>query len=200
MIPQDKYSGKAVCIRQIEEMHLFFPPETENTLDWHRFSQYHSLNICFFGGNAMKNVAIGADPNATELKETIKKHLKELGYEYEDYGSDDPIYANVAFRVAEAVAKGTHDRGILLCGTGIGMSIAANKVPGAYAALCQDPYSTERSRKSNNANIMTMGAQVVGPELAKTLVSIWMKSEYTPGGRSEPKVQRIYEYAKEHEK
>jgi ribose 5-phosphate isomerase B len=78
--------------------------------------------------------------------------------------------------------------------------IAANKVPGAYAALCSDAYSTERSRKSNNANIMTMGSQVVGPELAKALVSIWMKSEYVPGGRSEPKVQRIVEYAHEHQK
>ncbi len=148
----------------------------------------------------MKTVAIGCDPNANELKAVLKKHLKELGHECEDYGSGDPIYANVAFAVAEAVARGQHDRGILLCGTGIGMSIAANKVPGAYAALCADPYSTERSRKSNNANIMTLGAQVVGPELAKTLVTIWMQAEYTPGGRSEPKVQRICAYAKEHER
>jgi ribose 5-phosphate isomerase B len=123
-----------------------------------------------------------------------------MGYQTEDYGSDDPIYANVAFAVAEAVAAGKHERGILLCGTGIGVCIAANKVPGAYAALCSDAYSTERSRKSNNANIMTMGSQVVGPELAKALVSIWMKSEYVPGGRSEPKVQRIVEYAHEHQK
>ena len=148
----------------------------------------------------MKKVAIGADPNATGLKEAIKKHLTDLGFESEDYGSDDPIYANVAFKVAEAVASGKHDRGILLCGTGIGMSIAANKVPGAYAALCSDPYSTERSRKSNNANIMTLGAQVAGPELAKSLVTIWMNAEYTPGGRSEPKIKRITEYAEEHEK
>jgi ribose 5-phosphate isomerase B len=148
----------------------------------------------------MKKVAIGCDPNAKELKETIKSRLKELGYECEDYGSEDSVYANVAFKVAEAVAGKKHDRGILLCGTGIGMSIAANKVPGAYAALCADAYSTERSRKSNNANIMTMGSQVVGPELAKTLVTIWMGSEYTPGGRSEPKVKRIEEYAKEHQK
>lgn len=142
----------------------------------------------------MKKVAIGCDPNATELKEIIKKHLTELGYEWEDYGSDDPVYANVAIRVAEAVADGKHDRGILLCATGIGMSIAANKVHGAYAALCSDAYSTERSRKSNNANIMTLGSQVIGAELAKTLVTIWMNSEYTPGGRSEPKIKRIYEY------
>lgn len=148
----------------------------------------------------MKKVAIGADPNAAGLKETIKKHLADLGFESEDYGSDDPIYANVAFKVAEAVVSGKHDRGILLCGTGIGMSIAANKVPGAYAALCSDPYSTERSRKSNNVNIMTLGAQVAGPELAKSLVTIWMNAEYTPGGRSEPKIKRITEYAEDHEK
>jgi len=148
----------------------------------------------------MKKVAIGCDPNASELKEALKKHLSELGYAWEDYGSEDPVYANVAIEVAEAVASGKHDRGILICGTGIGVCIAANKVPGAYAALCSDPYSTERSRKSNNANIMTLGAQVMGVELAKTLVTIWMKSEYTPGGRSEPKIQRICEYARAHQK
>jgi ribose 5-phosphate isomerase B len=131
----------------------------------------------------MKKIAIGCDPNATALKETIKKHLAELDYEWEDYGSDDPIYANVAIKVAEAVAAGKHDRGILICGTGIGMCIAANKVPGAYAANCNDPYSTERSRKSNNANIMTLGSLVIGAELARILVTIWMNSEYTPGRR-----------------
>jgi ribose 5-phosphate isomerase B len=147
----------------------------------------------------MKKVAIGCDPNAAELKRIVIDHLKDLGYEVEDYGSEDPIYANVAIEVAEAVAAGVHDRGILICGTGIGMSMAANKVPGAYAALCADAYSAERSRKSNNANIMTLGAQTLGVELAKTLVTIWMASEYEPGGRSEPKIQRIYQYAKDHE-
>jgi ribose 5-phosphate isomerase B len=148
----------------------------------------------------MKRIAIGCDPNASGLKEAIKKHLTEQGYEWEDYGSDDLVYANVAIRVAEAVAAGKHDRGILMCGTGIGVCLAANKVPGAYAALCSDAYSTERSIKSNNVNIMAMGAQVIGVELAKTLVTIWMNSRYTPGGRSEPKIRRIYEYAKEHER
>ena len=148
----------------------------------------------------MKKIAIGCDPNAAGLKKAIIKHLAELGYECEDYGSDDPIYANVAIAVAEAVAAGKHDRGILMCGTGIGVSIAANKVPGAYAALCSDAYSTERSIKSNNVNIMTLGEQVTGVELAKSLVSIWMDSEYVPGGRSEPKIQRICDYAQEHEK
>jgi ribose 5-phosphate isomerase B len=145
----------------------------------------------------MKKIAIGCDPNAAELKEAVKQQLADLGYEYEDYGSDDPVYANVAIKVAEQVAAGVHDRGILICGTGIGMCIAANKVPGAYAALCADAYSTERSIKSNNANIMTLGSQVTGSELAKSLVKIWMDSEYVPGGRSQPKIQRIYDYAKD---
>ena len=145
----------------------------------------------------MKKVAIGCDPNAVQLKEVLKKHLEDLGHEYQDYGSADTVYANVAIQVAEAVAGGKHDRGILICGTGIGVCISANKVPGAYAALCSDAYSAERARKSNNANIMTLGSQVTGPELAKVLVTIWMSSEYTPGGRSEPKIQRICQYEKE---
>jgi ribose 5-phosphate isomerase B len=145
----------------------------------------------------MKSIAIGADPNALELKRIIKKHLEDLGHRVQDYGSEDPIYANVAIRVAEAVARGEHERGILMCGTGIGMSIAANKVEGAYAALVGDAYSAERARKSNNANIMTLGAQVTGPELAKTLVSIWLQSEYVPGGRSEAKVRRVADYERE---
>ena len=143
----------------------------------------------------MKKIAIGCDPNAAGLKEVVKRHLTDLGYEYEDYGSDDPIYANVGIKVAEQVASGVHERGILICGTGIGMCITANKVSGVYAALCADAYSTERSVKSNNANIMTLGSQVTGSELAKSLVKIWMASEYVPGGRSQPKIQRIYDYA-----
>jgi ribose 5-phosphate isomerase B len=146
----------------------------------------------------MKEIALGSDPNATDLKELIKKHLTHLGYTWKDYGSDDPIYANVAFVVARAIASGKHDRGILMCGTGIGMCIAANKVPGAYAANCTDPYSAERSRKSNNANIMTLGSQVLGNELAKTLVTIWLQSDYVPGDRSEPKIRRICEFEQDH--
>jgi len=148
----------------------------------------------------VKPIAIGCDPNAQALKELIAKHLRDLGHAVQDYGSEDTVYANVAFRVAEAVARGEHERGILICGTGIGMSIAANKVPGAYAALCSDVYSAERARKSNNANIMTLGAQVTGPELAKALVTTWMGSEYTRGGRSDDKIDRISEYDREHRK
>jgi ribose 5-phosphate isomerase B len=145
----------------------------------------------------MSTIAIGCDPNASGLKEAIKGSLAALGFEVEDYGSDDTVYANTAIRVAEAVAAGKHVRGILICGTGIGMSIAANKVPGAYAALVTDPYSAERAVKSNNANIMCLGAQTTGVEVAKLLVKIWLDSRYTAGGPSEPKVQRIYRYERE---
>jgi ribose 5-phosphate isomerase B len=110
----------------------------------------------------MKKIAIGCDPNASAMKVAIVEHLKTQGLECEDYGSDDPVYANTAIRVAEAVASGRHERGILICGTGIGVSIAANKVPGAYAALVTDSYSAERAAKSNNANIICFGAQTLG--------------------------------------
>lgn len=144
-------------------------------------------------------VAIGCDPNATALKEIIKAQLKEMGYTVSDFGSDDPIYARVAFAVGEAVAAGNYHRGILLCGTGIGMSIAANKVPGIYAALCSDTYSAERAIKSNNSNVLTLGAFTTGVEVAKQIVKIWMESIWQPGTTSEPKVACYVEYAKRHQ-
>ncbi len=143
-------------------------------------------------------LAIGCDPNAADQKEAVKKVLTDLGHEFEDYGSTDAIYANVAFKVAEAVASGRQERGILLCGTGIGMSIAANKVHGAYAALCTDVYSTERSILSNNANIMCLGAQTCGIEHMKALVKAWMSVKWEDGSRSEPKVNRYKTYDNEH--
>lgn len=146
----------------------------------------------------MKKVAIGCDPNASEQKEAVKEVLISLGYECEDYGSVDPIYANVAIELAEAVASGKHDRGILLCGTGIGMSISANKVHGAYAALCTDIYSTERSILSNNANIMCLGAFTLGISHMKELVKAWMGVEWEEGCRSEPKVQAFRDYDNKH--
>ena len=144
-------------------------------------------------------VAIGSDPNAAALKEIIKVQLNELGYTVKDFGSEDPIYARVAFAVGEAVAAHKYDRGILLCGTGIGMSIAANKVPGIYAALCSDTYSAERAIKSNNANILTIGALTTGVEVAKQIIKIWMESIWQPGTASEPKVASYVEYAKKHQ-
>ncbi len=143
----------------------------------------------------MRKLALGADDAGFELKETIKAYLDELKVEYEDLGvySSDPVdYPDVAVKVAEAVGRGDYERGILICGTGIGMAIVANKVPGVRAAQCHDTYSAERARKSNNAQIMTMGARVIGPELAKIIVKTWLDSEFS-GGRSAPKVAKIEE-------
>lgn len=145
-------------------------------------------------------LAVGCDPNATELKEVIKAFLSQEGYEYEDFGSDDPIYPNVAFKVGEAVAAGKFNRGVLVCGTGIGMSIAANKVPGVYATILADAYSAERAVKSNNVNVATFGAQTMGTHVVKALLKIWLEAEWEQGSRSEPKVQRIVDYANLHNK
>ena len=143
-------------------------------------------------------IALGADDAAYELKEIIKKHLEEKHIEVTDYGVFDTrpsLYPDIAFAVAVAIAEGKHARGILMCGTGLGMAITANKVPGVRAATCHDTYSAERARKSNDAQIITMGARVIGPELAKTVIDAWLKSEFQGGGSTE-KVQRISEYEK----
>jgi ribose 5-phosphate isomerase B len=142
------------------------------------------------------SVAIGADEAAFDLKETLKAYLKTRGVVVVDYGAFDKnpvLYPDVAVKVAEAVAEGRHQRGILMCGTGIGMAISANKVPGIRAANCHDTYSAQRARKSNDAQILTMGARVIGPELAKTIVDAWLASEFEGGG-SAPKVAKIREY------
>lgn len=138
-------------------------------------------------------IGIGCDQNAYKLKMVIIEHLREKGVECVDYGSNEGeviLYPNVALKVAEEVAEGKFDRAILVCGTGIGMSIVANKVPGVRAATCHDVYSAQRARKSNDAQIMTLGSEIVGPALARTLVDIWLESEFLGGG-SKPKVDLI---------
>ncbi|MDR3120475.1 MAG: RpiB/LacA/LacB family sugar-phosphate isomerase [Clostridiales bacterium] len=139
-------------------------------------------------------IAIGCDPNATEFKAALIPFIQGLGHECTDFGSDDPIYANVAIAVAEDVAAGKHDRGVLICGTGIGVGIAANKVKGAYAATVCNVYQAQRAQLSNNANIITMGAQVTGIELGKCLVEAYLGAQYDPKSRSAPKVERITAY------
>lgn len=139
-------------------------------------------------------IVFGCDPNASDMKTALMEYVKGLGHEVCDYGSDDQIYANVAIKCAEDTAAGKFDRAILLCGTGIGMSIAANKVKGAYAACIHDVYQAQRAELSNNANIITMGAQVVGIELAKLMVKEYLGAAFDPASRSMPKVQRITDY------
>jgi ribose 5-phosphate isomerase B len=144
---------------------------------------------------SMKPIAIGADDAAFELKVKIVEYLRSAGIPVHDYGTfsaDPSLYPDIALAVAQAVAAGKHDRGILMCGTGIGVAITANKVPGIRAAVCHDPYSTERSRKSNDCQIMTMGSRVIGDELAKSLVDIWLAADFQ-GGPSALKVDRIKE-------
>ena len=139
----------------------------------------------------------GCDPNAKELKTELMSLAKALGHEVVDMGSDDPIYANVAIKCAQAVAAKEFDRGIVVCGTGIGVSIAANKVKGAYAACIHDVYQAQRAELSNHANIITMGAQVVGIELAKCMVKEYLSCTYDPNSRSKDKVQRIVDFENE---
>ena len=139
-------------------------------------------------------IVFGCDPNATDFKKHLMAYVEELGHEVADFGSDDPIYANVAFKVAEAVAAGEYDRGIVVCGTGIGVSIAANKVKGAYAACVHDVYQAQRAELSNHANIITMGAQVVGIKLAECILKEYLSVEWDPNCRSVDKVQAIYDY------
>lgn len=138
-------------------------------------------------------IGIGADEAGYALKEILKRHLELQQLELRDYGchSDDPVdYPDIALAMARDVANGGLARGILICGTGIGMAIAANKVRGVYAAQAHDTFSAERARKSNNAQIVTMGARVIGPELAKHIADRWIASEFAGGG-SARKVQKI---------
>lgn len=144
-------------------------------------------------------ILIGADPNGYDLKANLIEYLAELGHEVVDMGAgpdENTLYPDVARDLALEIARGVTDRGILICGTGLGVAIAANKVPGVRAATCHDPYSAERVRKSNNAQIITFGAQIIAPTLARTLVDHWLASEYQ-GGRSAPKVDRMIEIDEE---
>lgn len=139
-------------------------------------------------------IAIGSDQFGYLLKENLKAHLVELGHEPVDFGclrpEENPDYPDIAIIVSEKIARGEFERGVLVCGTGIGMAITANKIPGVRAACCHDPYSAERARKSNDAQILTMGAEIIGPSLGRSLLDIWLASEFG-GGRSTRKVEKI---------
>jgi ribose 5-phosphate isomerase B len=142
-----------------------------------------------------RSIAIGCDEAAYELKETLRPFIESLGYSVQDFGTHEGrpvLYPDIALAVAEAIRAGRHQRGVLLCGTGIGMAISANKVPGIRAAQTHDTYSAERAAKSNDAHIVTLGARVVGPELAKAIVKAFLASRFEGGG-SVPKVERMAE-------
>lgn len=146
-------------------------------------------------------ILIGSDHLGFGLKEELKAHLFELGHHVVDVGcheSDVPVdYPDVAELLADRIAAGEAGRGILICGTGIGMAIAANKVPGVRAAVCHDPYSAERARASNDAQVLAFGAQIIGPQVAKRLLDVWLASEFQ-AGRSARKVQKIQQLDQKH--
>jgi len=143
-------------------------------------------------------IAMGSDDAGAPLLATLRDYLQgRAGVALEDLSAPDSgraeHYPDVAERVARAVAAGRCQRGILVCGTGIGMCITANKIPGIRAALCHDTYSAGRARMSNDAQILTMGARVIGPELGKAVVDVWLRAGFDEGSPSAPKVQRMKE-------
>jgi ribose-5-phosphate isomerase B len=138
-------------------------------------------------------LAIGSDHGGFRLKEAIKTYLLAHDYEVTDFGTeseDSCDYPDFALPVAEAVAKGEYDRGILICGTGIGIGIVANKVKGVRAALCHDTFSAEACRNHNDANILTMGERIVGEGLALKIVETFLNSDFE-GGRHQRRVDKI---------
>ena len=144
-------------------------------------------------------IAIGSDHGGYLLKEEIKKRLKEKGYEFKDFGTDStascdyPVYAE---KVCRAVQSGECEKGILICGTGIGMSMCANKCKGIRAAVCGDHFSAEFTRKHNNANVLCLGARVIGAGVAMQLVDIFLTTEYE-GGRHEKRVEMMMQLENE---
>ncbi|MBS4804515.1 MAG: ribose 5-phosphate isomerase B [Clostridium sp.] len=147
-------------------------------------------------------IAVGSDHGGVELKEEIKKFLNDEGYEFKDFGTNSTEscdYPDYALPVAEAVAAKEYDLGILICGTGIGIGIAANKVPGIRAALCSDTFSAHATREHNNANILTLGQRVVGPGLAIDIVKTFLNTEFE-GERHQKRIDKIAEIEKKYNK
>lgn len=138
-------------------------------------------------------VAIACDHTAIDLKKAIIGLLEELGLEYRDFGTNDPTRADYPVfgrMAAEAVASGECDRGIIMCGSGIGISITANKVKGVRCVVCSEPYSAVMSRKHNNTNMLAFGARVVGVDLARMITQMWLEAAFE-GGRHQRRVNQI---------
>jgi ribose 5-phosphate isomerase B len=141
-------------------------------------------------------VAIASDHGGMNIRKELIALMEEMGIEYKDFGpnsTESVDYPDFAFPVAEGVANGEYDRGILVCGTGIGMSIAANKVPGVRCALVHDTFSAKATREHNDTNILAMGERVIGPGLAREIAKIWLLTEFE-GGRHEARVNKINNY------
>ncbi|MBA9027880.1 ribose 5-phosphate isomerase B [Peribacillus huizhouensis] len=141
-------------------------------------------------------IAITSDHGGIVIREEIKKLMDELGIPYDDFGctcQSSVDYPDYALPVAEKVANGEYDKGILICGTGIGMSIAANKVKGIRCALVHDVYSAKLTRQHNDSNMLAMGERVIGPGLARSIAQAWLTEEFE-GGRHANRIGKISEY------
>ena len=139
-------------------------------------------------------LAIGSDHGGYELKEHIKKYLDEKGVEYKDFGCYDESsvdYPDIAEAVCKSINNGESENGILVCGTGIGISMAANKIDGIRAAHCHDVYSAEMTKRHNNANVICMGGRVIGRELAFKIIDAWLGAEFE-GGRHQTRIDKIH--------
>lgn len=139
-------------------------------------------------------VMIGADHGGFHLKNDVKKFVESLGHEVEDVGcdcSDSVDYPDYAHPVCSKVVAGEADRGILICGTGIGMSIAANKIPGIRCALVHDTFSAKATREHNDSNVLAMGERVIGPGLAQEIVDVWLKTEFSAAERHNKRINKI---------
>ena len=145
-------------------------------------------------------IAIGSDHAAFAFKEDIKAWLIEKGYQVRDFGAcgtERVDYCDFGFLVGEAVARGECEKGLIFCGTGVGISISANKVKGIRAVVCSEPYSAKLSRAHNDSNILALGARVVGPELARMIVEVWLATEFE-GGRHLDRIKKIAAYEQGH--
>ena len=142
-----------------------------------------------------KPIALAADHGGFELKEAVKVHLEELGLEYIDFGTHSTAsvdYPDMALPACDAVVSGQCDKALLFCGTGVGISMAANKVKGVRACVCSEPYSARLSKQHNNSNIIAFGARVIGVEMAKMIVDEWVNAKYE-GGRHQVRVDMLAE-------
>lgn len=140
-------------------------------------------------------IAIGSDHGGYALKQEIMEYLRQTGVEFEDLGCYEPVsvdYPDIAKKVCARVTEGTANLGILVCGTGIGMSICANKIKGIRAAQCADTFSARMTRCHNNSNVLTLGGRTVGPELAKDIVKEFLTAEFE-GGRHQTRIDKIME-------
>jgi ribose 5-phosphate isomerase B len=142
---------------------------------------------------AKLKIAIGSDHGGFELKNELVQFLSSEGYEFKDFGIYEKVsvdYPVISKTIAKAVANGEYDRGVVICGSGLGVAIAANKICGIRAVTCHDTYSARMSREHNDANVLTMGERVIGKGLALDVLEVWLKSKFE-GGRHERRISMI---------